>query len=150
MEACCRPWTWWCNDATALAGCATMMMMISGQDVLRYSNKNESVGFNNARLITNKLISCTVVNVSPSFAHKIYKMAAKNSWHKLGTKLRHCQSFCLHGRPKSCTKFKSPKLQPNLYSQKLSEHFDEIRWIDIVILNSYNVFYFLVLLFYTF
>ena len=25
-EACCRPWTWWCNDATALAGYATMMM----------------------------------------------------------------------------------------------------------------------------
>jgi len=25
---CCRPWTWWCNDATALAGYATMMMMM--------------------------------------------------------------------------------------------------------------------------
>jgi len=24
LEACCRPWTWWCNDATALAGYATM------------------------------------------------------------------------------------------------------------------------------
>jgi len=23
LEACCRPWTWWCNDATALAGYAT-------------------------------------------------------------------------------------------------------------------------------
>ena len=19
METCCRPWTWWCNDSTALA-----------------------------------------------------------------------------------------------------------------------------------
>ena len=28
LEACCRPWTWWCNDATALAGYATMTMMI--------------------------------------------------------------------------------------------------------------------------
>ena len=25
LEASCRPWTWWCNDATALAGYATMM-----------------------------------------------------------------------------------------------------------------------------
>jgi len=29
LEACCRPWTWWCNDATALAGYATKMMMMS-------------------------------------------------------------------------------------------------------------------------
>jgi len=28
VEACCRPWTWWCNDATALAGYATMTMMM--------------------------------------------------------------------------------------------------------------------------
>ena len=31
LEVCCRPWTWWCNDATALAGYAnlmTMMMMV--------------------------------------------------------------------------------------------------------------------------
>ena len=27
LEACCRPWTLWCNDATALAAYATMMMM---------------------------------------------------------------------------------------------------------------------------
>jgi len=27
LEACCRPWTWWCNDATALAGYATVMML---------------------------------------------------------------------------------------------------------------------------
>ena len=24
LETCCRPWTWWCNDATALAGYATV------------------------------------------------------------------------------------------------------------------------------
>jgi len=24
----CRPWTWWCNDATTLTGYATMMMMM--------------------------------------------------------------------------------------------------------------------------
>ena len=29
LEACCRPWTWWCNDATALAGYATMTMIMS-------------------------------------------------------------------------------------------------------------------------
>ena len=28
LETCCRPWTWWCNDATALAGYATMMTMM--------------------------------------------------------------------------------------------------------------------------
>jgi len=29
LETCCRPWTWWCNDATALAGYAILMMMSS-------------------------------------------------------------------------------------------------------------------------
>ena len=28
LEACCRPWTWWCNEATALAGHANLMMMM--------------------------------------------------------------------------------------------------------------------------
>ena len=28
LEACCRPWTCWCNDATALAAYATVMMMM--------------------------------------------------------------------------------------------------------------------------
>jgi len=28
LEACCRPWTWWCNDATALPGYAILMMMM--------------------------------------------------------------------------------------------------------------------------
>jgi len=27
LEACSRSWTWWCNDATALAGYANMMMI---------------------------------------------------------------------------------------------------------------------------
>jgi len=27
LAVCCRPWTWWRNDATALAGYATKMMM---------------------------------------------------------------------------------------------------------------------------
>ena len=27
LEACCRPWTWWCKDATPLAGYATKMTM---------------------------------------------------------------------------------------------------------------------------
>ena len=38
LETCCRPWTWWCNDATALAGYATVMMMMGsgtgGADVI--------------------------------------------------------------------------------------------------------------------
>ena len=28
LERCCRPWTWWCNNATTLAGYANMMMMM--------------------------------------------------------------------------------------------------------------------------
>ena len=28
LETCCRPWTWWCNNATALAGYANLMMMM--------------------------------------------------------------------------------------------------------------------------
>ena len=33
LEACCWPWTWWCNDATALAGyvTTTMIMMLWGK-----------------------------------------------------------------------------------------------------------------------
>jgi len=34
LEACCRPWTWWCNDATALAGLATVMMSTSAWTVV--------------------------------------------------------------------------------------------------------------------
>jgi len=28
LDACCRSWSWWCNDATALAGYATVMMIM--------------------------------------------------------------------------------------------------------------------------
>ena len=28
LEKCCRPWTWWCLDATALAGYANMMTIM--------------------------------------------------------------------------------------------------------------------------
>ena len=28
LEVCCRPWTWWCNDATALAGYATLTILL--------------------------------------------------------------------------------------------------------------------------
>ena len=28
LEACCRPWTWWCNKTTTLAGYATVMIMV--------------------------------------------------------------------------------------------------------------------------
>ena len=33
---------------------------------------------------------CRVTNISKSFT---YKMAAKNGWHRYGTKLRHCHSM---------------------------------------------------------
>ena len=29
LETCCRPWTWWCNDATALACYANLMMIMN-------------------------------------------------------------------------------------------------------------------------
>ena len=35
LETCCRPWTWWCHDATALAGYATMMMMMMMMHLVR-------------------------------------------------------------------------------------------------------------------
>jgi len=35
LEACCRPWTWWCNDATALAGYATTMNVMMTSVPLR-------------------------------------------------------------------------------------------------------------------
>ena len=40
-------------------------------------------------MINNKayLSDITVTNISESFTHK---MAAKTSWHRYGTKLRHC------------------------------------------------------------
>jgi len=28
LETCCRPRTWWCNDATALVGYVKLMMMM--------------------------------------------------------------------------------------------------------------------------
>ena len=28
LETCCWPWTWWCNDAMALAGYTNLMMMM--------------------------------------------------------------------------------------------------------------------------
>ena len=31
LETCCRPWTWWCNDATGLAGYAAMMMSVDSE-----------------------------------------------------------------------------------------------------------------------
>jgi len=37
LEACCNPWTWWCNDATALAGYANMMMMMMCQNEYQLS-----------------------------------------------------------------------------------------------------------------
>jgi len=48
LEACCQPWTWWCNDATALAGYATMTIMITNRLVDNSANISKysaTVGF---------------------------------------------------------------------------------------------------------
>jgi len=65
-----------------------------GEDLLYfyYSNKIQPVSFKNVHMIINLLtkrilISITLKNISKSFT---YKMAAKTSWHRYGTKLRHC------------------------------------------------------------
>ena len=62
-----------------------------GEDLLHYSNKIESSGLRQCHCdqLTNKayLSGITVRNIYESFTHK---MAAKASWHRYGTKLRHC------------------------------------------------------------
>ena len=65
-----------------------------GEDLLYfyYSNKIQPVSFKNVHMIINLLtkrilISITLKNISKSFT---YLMAAKTSWHRYGTKLRHC------------------------------------------------------------
>ena len=62
-----------------------------GEDLPYYSNKIQQVSFKNVhviiKLLTKRiLIAIAVTNISKSFT---YKMAAKTSWHRYGTKLRH-------------------------------------------------------------
>jgi len=66
-----------------------------GEDLLRYSNKIESSDLRQClhdHYLTNKayLRGITVRNIYESFTHK---MAAKASWHRYGTKLRHCHTM---------------------------------------------------------
>jgi len=42
LEACCRPWTWWCNDATALAGYATTTTTMKGKTNLDFTGARDS------------------------------------------------------------------------------------------------------------
>jgi len=63
-----------------------------GEDLVFYSNNIDSDGLRKwpyNHWLTNKayLSDITVTNIFPSFTHK---MVAKNSWHRHGTKLRHC------------------------------------------------------------
>jgi len=61
-----------------------------GEDLLRYSNKIESIDLRQCPYDHAKkayLSGITVRNIYESFTHK---MAAKASWHRYGTKLHHC------------------------------------------------------------
>jgi len=63
-----------------------------GEDLLRYSNKIESIVLRQCpydHWLTNKayLSGITVRNIYESFTHK---MAEKTSWHRYGRKLRYC------------------------------------------------------------
>jgi len=40
LDTCCRPWTWWCNDATALAGYANLMMMYLNRNASNFKHTN--------------------------------------------------------------------------------------------------------------
>jgi len=56
LEAYCRPRTWWCNDATALASYATMMMMRLGLLMVNLCTKLEvSNGEVNSELLVESL-----------------------------------------------------------------------------------------------
>ena len=64
LEACCRPWTWWSNDATAAAGYATMMlMMMRGQDPQRshvaddFQNRNRGMVLDKLLVMAWRLLS---------------------------------------------------------------------------------------------
>jgi len=65
---------------------------LKGEDLSSYSHKIESLIYENVIMITsftNKayLSLITVTSIFQSFT---YKMAAKTSWHRYRTKLRHC------------------------------------------------------------
>ena len=69
-----------------------------GEDLLRYSNRIESSDLRQCPrdqyLINKAYLSCvTVRNIYESFTNK---MAAKTSWHKYGTKLRHCHPMYIN------------------------------------------------------
>ena len=61
---------------------------LRGEDLVCYSNKIKSVYLRKClydHLLINKAYLGDIT------ATNIYKMAAKTSWHRCGTKLRHCQ-----------------------------------------------------------
>ena len=58
-----------------------------GEDLVCYSNQIESVGLRSLTYNKAYLSDITVTNISQSFTRKT---AAKTSWHRYGTKLRHC------------------------------------------------------------
>jgi len=66
----------------------TQCMELTGEYILRYSNKIESTDLRQCPYVINKayLSDILVRNIYESFTHK---MAAKTSWHRYGTKLRH-------------------------------------------------------------
>ena len=67
-------------------------MELKGEDLWSYSHKIESVSLRKcpySHQLTNKA-HCRAVTVYIIFQSFTYKMAAKTSWHRYGTKLRHC------------------------------------------------------------
>jgi len=65
---------------------------LKGEDLWSYSHKIESVSLRKcpySHQLTNKA-HCRAITVYIIFQSFTYKMAAKTSWHRYGTKLRHC------------------------------------------------------------
>ena len=72
---------------------------LKGEDLSSYSHKIESVNYENVHMITsftNKAY-LSVITVTSIFQSFTYEMAAKTSWHRYRTKLRHCHPMYTDG-----------------------------------------------------
>jgi len=67
------------------------------EDLPRYSSKFNQLVYENVHMIINLdkayLSDSRVTNISKSFTNK---MAAKASWYRYGTKLRHCHPIYIY------------------------------------------------------
>ena len=68
-------------------------------------------------ILKRNLSDSRVTNISKSFTHK---MAAKTSWHRYGTKLRHCHSMYTSAPLATALSVRFPGLFTDTHYRKLS------------------------------